>query len=68
MRKDKWDIAPLEYPFGNGINFQLEVENVDKRMQDITGELDGLSSMNHKTSLLAKEIGVIASILVPFNS
>ena len=35
-----------------------EVENVDKRMQDITGELDGLSSMNHKTSLLAKEIGV----------
>ena len=27
---DKWDIAPLSYPFGNGINFQLEVENVDK--------------------------------------
>ena len=28
--EDKWDIAPLKYPFGNGINFQLEVENVDK--------------------------------------
>ena len=27
---DKWDIAPLTYPFGNGINFQLEVENLDK--------------------------------------
>lgn len=27
---DKWDIGPLSYPFGNGINFQLEVENVDK--------------------------------------
>ena len=27
---DKWDVAPLTYPFGNGINFQLEVENVDK--------------------------------------
>ena len=27
---DKWDIAPLSYPFGNGINFQLEVENVEK--------------------------------------
>ena len=27
---DKWDVAPLIYPFGNGINFQLEVENVDK--------------------------------------
>ena len=27
---DKWDIAPLTYPFGNGINFQLEVENVQE--------------------------------------
>lgn len=27
---NKWDVAPLTYPFGNGINFQLEVENVDK--------------------------------------
>lgn len=26
---DKWDIAPLSYPFGNGINFQLEVNNVE---------------------------------------
>ena len=29
-KEDKWYIAPLIYPFGNGINFQLEVENVDK--------------------------------------
>ena len=28
-KEDKWHIAPLKYPFGNGINFQLEVENVD---------------------------------------
>ena len=28
--EDKWNIAPLSYPFGNGINFQLEVENVEK--------------------------------------
>ena len=27
---DKWDVAPLSYPFGNGINFQLEVDDVDK--------------------------------------
>lgn len=27
---DKWNIAPLSYPFGNGINFQLEVDNVEK--------------------------------------
>ena len=25
---DKWNIAPITYPFGNGINFQLEVDNV----------------------------------------
>ena len=28
--EDKWTIAPLSYPFGNGINFQLEVQNVEK--------------------------------------
>lgn len=27
---DKWDLAPLIYPFGNGINFQLEVDCLDK--------------------------------------
>lgn len=27
---DKWEIAQLKYPFGNGINFQLEVENVER--------------------------------------
>lgn len=26
---DKWSLAPLSYPFGNGINFQLEVDIVD---------------------------------------
>ena len=24
------DVSPLSYPFGNGINFQLEVENLDE--------------------------------------
>lgn len=28
-KDDKWEIAPLIHPFGNGINFQLEVEDVD---------------------------------------
>lgn len=27
---DKWELAPLTYPFGNGINFQLEVNSVDR--------------------------------------
>ena len=31
----KWDISPLSYPFGNGINFQLEVNDV----QDIYNNL-----------------------------
>lgn len=26
---DKWTVAPLSYPFSNGINFQLEVDNLD---------------------------------------
>ena len=26
---DKWNISPLTYPFGNGINFSLEVSNLD---------------------------------------
>ena len=26
---DKWNVAPLTYPFGNGINFQLEIKNLD---------------------------------------
>ena len=28
-KNDKWNIAPLSYPFGNGINFQLEVDDVE---------------------------------------
>lgn len=30
--RDKWyqNVSPLVYPFGNGINFQLEVSNVEK--------------------------------------
>ena len=27
---EKWELAPLSYPFGNGINFQLDVKNVDE--------------------------------------
>ena len=27
---EKWELAPLTYPFGNGINFQLDVKNVDE--------------------------------------
>lgn len=27
--ENKWELAPLTYPFANGINFQLEVSNID---------------------------------------
>ena len=29
-KNEKWEVAPLKYPFGNGIKFQLEVNNVEK--------------------------------------
>ena len=29
-KSDKWSVAQLSYPFGNGVNFQLEVENVQE--------------------------------------
>ena len=29
-KDDKWSVDTLSYPFGNGINFQLEVDNVEK--------------------------------------
>jgi len=29
-KNDKWNLAPLTYPFGNGINFQLEVNNLNE--------------------------------------
>lgn len=27
---DKWALENLKYPFGNGVNFQIEVKNVEK--------------------------------------
>lgn len=29
-KDDKWNIGELKYPFGNGVNFQIEVDNVEK--------------------------------------
>lgn len=28
-KDDKWKVSPLRYPFGNGVNFQIEVKNVE---------------------------------------
>ena len=38
---DKWEVAPLVYPFGNGVNFQLEVE-------DATAIYNKLKNNNYK--------------------
>lgn len=27
---DKWSLAPLSYPYGNGINFEIDTDNIDK--------------------------------------
>ena len=35
---DKWDLAPLSYPFGNGINFQLEVNNLEEIYNNLKTE------------------------------
>lgn len=32
---DKWQVGKLEYPFGRGINFQLEVDDVSKIYNDL---------------------------------
>lgn len=29
-KNDKWSLKKLKYPFGNGVNFQIEVASVDK--------------------------------------
>lgn len=44
----KWDIAPLSYPFGNGINFQLEVDDVQKIY-------DNLKKCNYKIAYEIEE-------------
>ncbi len=45
---DKWQIGKLEYPFGRGINFQLEVSNV----QEI---YDNLSKSGYKIAFPIEE-------------
>ena len=30
VQNSKWNVSPLTYPFGNGINFQLEVDNLNE--------------------------------------
>ena len=45
---DKWNVGTLTYPFGNGINFQLEVTNIDKIYVD-------LKKQNYKISFDIEE-------------
>ena len=45
---DKWEVAKLTYPFGNGINFQLEVENANKIY-------DNLKNNNYKIAFEIEE-------------
>ena len=45
---EKWEVAKLTYPFGNGINFQLEVENVNKIY-------DNLKNNNYKIAFDIEE-------------
>ena len=47
-KDEKWDVAPLSYPFGNGINFQLEVDDVQKIY-------DNLNKCNYKIAYEIEE-------------
>ena len=38
-KEDKWNVGALKYPYGNGINFQLEVPNVQE-VYDLLKEHD----------------------------
>ena len=44
----KWDVGELEYPFGRGINFQLEVDDVDSIY-------DNLVKANYKIAFKMEE-------------
>ncbi|MBP3463298.1 MAG: VOC family protein [Clostridia bacterium] len=35
-KNNKWDIGKLTYPFGNGINFQLDVTNLELIYKSLT--------------------------------
>ena len=37
---DKWSVGKLEYPFGRGINFQLEVEDVESIYDRVSEEIE----------------------------
>ena len=49
---DKWNVMELTYPFGNGINFQLEVDNVNEIYKELNNNkkiyLAKAYSYNHK--------------------
>ena len=40
---DKWNVMELTYPFGNGINFQLEVDNVNEIYNFTDSEINKIS-------------------------
>ncbi len=44
----KWDISPLTYPFGNGVNFQLEVD-------DLTVIYNNFKNSNYKIAFDIEE-------------
>jgi len=33
--KEEWKTADIEYPFGRGINFQIEVKDIEKILNDL---------------------------------
>ena len=48
-QNDTWSVGKLEKPFGRGINFQIEVNNVDK-IYNILKENDYIVAFEMKTN------------------
>ena len=45
---DNWDTGKLEYPFGRGVNFQIEVDNINPL-------LNSLKKNNYPIKMMPKE-------------
>lgn len=35
---DNWTVGELKYPFGNGINFQIDIENIDGFVSNVKAQ------------------------------
>ena len=54
MHADGWNVATMEYPFGRGINFSIEVDDIDAIYEKLDITLDAVEVMEQ----VRKEVGI----------